>query len=256
MLRKVLYILPFITMTMTNAEASQRGDKSLFRALTKNVYLTDDQKIAFFDMKQDRLEERVEQTKKIPIGKKAIHEYTKGSLSAQDWHQGIDERAERRLNQRINRLEDLHSILETYSEDQKEQVRENLEIKQHRKNKNRSYRSSKSPHGHKMARLAKRLDFSESQKELLSDLKEMKKEERDSRKESRLEKKQLFLSIINGEESLRAIKNNIKIEHRERLEAKHDKVDIWIELIDSLDEKQRRALSKTLASRKGKRHNR
>ena len=107
-----------------------------------------------------------------------------------------------------------------------------------------------------MNRLAKGLNLNDAQQEILDELKNHNKTERENRKDIRTEKKERLLAFLNGSQSLRSIKKKMKAEHRERLEAKHDQIDIWIELIDSLDDEQRDLLSAKLKSRKGKKNRR
>ena len=247
MFRKALYILPFFTMTISDAEARKKGNGSFIKAFIQDVELTDDQKIAFFDMRQDNMDRREDHPKRR-LGKKAIIAYAKGDLSAKEWHAQIDQMAQDHLDMRLSKLEGLIDILETYSDDQKDQVIENLNAQKETPKKVRKQHKR----GQRLNRLAKALNLDESQKDILQELKNHQKVEKKNRKDIRAEKKERLSALVEGSESIRSIKKKWKAEHKERIEAKHDHADIWIELIDSLDQEQRELLSKKLNSRKGK----
>ena len=247
MFRKALYILPFFAISLPDAEARPRGNQPLMRVLIQDVDLTDDQKIAFFDMKQDNIEERSDKTKKRQ-GKKAIVNYAMGNLSAEAWHAQIDENASERLEKHLSKMEALHDILETYSADQKEQVIDNLTAWKGKPNRAKKQRKR----GQRLKKMTKELNLTDSQSALLKELKDHRQFDKENRKTARKEKRERLMMLIDGTESLRTLKQKMKREHKDRLDARHDQVDIWIELIDSLDDDQRALFATKFNARKGK----
>ena len=140
----------------------------------------------------------------------------------------------------------IHDILKTYSQEQKEQFVENL-------NSNTPHRiGKKKQRGDRMTRLIKGLELTDAQKDIVMELKRHKTDKKEARQRARAEQKERILAIVEGTERWREIKSQMKLEHKERLEAKHDMIDIWIDLIDSLDDNQRDKLAKRFQSRKGK----
>ena len=251
MFRKALYLLPLLAITTNTAEARQQGDHHLIQSLTQDVELTDKQKVAFFDMRQDNRDKRVLLPKKNRL-RKMILQYTKGDISAKEWHSQIDKRGNQYLEHRLSKMEDLHAILETYSEDQIDQVVENLNEKGMKPRKGKA----KNRRGHGMKRLIKSLNPTPQQQKLIEELKNHKDANREARIENRNSKKTELIALLNGDVSLKSAQKTLRINHKEALEGKHDQVDIWIELIDSLDDGQRQSLIDSFNARKGKRHRR
>ena len=125
---------------------------------------------------------------------------------------------------------------------------ENLDEKASMPKKERA----KKRRGKGMRGLTKMLSPNAAQQKLIDELKIQKQANKDARRESHNSKKEHLLAMLHGDVTLKSAKKTIRVEHNEQVEAKHDQIDIWIELIDSLDDDQRQQLSKSFNARKGK----
>ena len=125
MFHKALLMIPLFSILSQDAEAKRSGNGTLIHAMINNVDLTDEQKIAFFDMRQDAIEDRKQFGKKGK-NKREVIAYAKGNISAKEWHEQIDQAAEEKFEKKISKMKFIHDILKTYSQEQKEQFVENL----------------------------------------------------------------------------------------------------------------------------------
>ena len=107
-----------------------------------------------------------------------------------------------------------------------------------------------------MQRLADALELNSSQRALIEELKAHRKAHKEARRDARRAKSERLMFMLDGEMRLNEVERSVRMAHTERIEALHDRADIWIELIDSLNEEQRQTLAKRMGARKGKPHRR
>jgi hypothetical protein len=228
-----------------HAKKSMHHHREALKAISKDVDLTQEQKEMWIEFKEEMRQNIASQKENMNKRhhKNSKHQFHKnlrsfvlGDIEAQELHEKID-RESSKMNDKIEikqeKLYSILNILETYTEDQREQALDNLdELESQREDALENIKKIKSE---KFERIFEGVDISARQ---LKKLESFHKEGQEEREIS----KQNFQDYLEGEISKETVISEMENTAQQGSEHLHDMVDIWNDLLKGLSQDDRQLI--------------
>lgn len=213
----------------------------VMKMMFQDVDLTADQKQALKDLRPSK-EERQARKKEFKDGKKRIdwmQDFADGRVSRSEVIRNIKDKMSAKHEHRTDKLEGMLDVLSTFSQEQREQVLDNLEelsdkheakrAKWEQKREKKGKRTFK-----KMERMFDGISLTSSQQRRLDAVQDFHKERREDRMEHRGQKREIMESFLTGEKSKREILRSLNEKKERHLSNKIEGAELWMELLESL----------------------
>jgi len=215
------------------------------KILVEEVDLSEDQRELVHDIKEQAKENRKDRPRKNK--EKWMIDYLNGEVDRDDVHDHIDERFETGKQHHVEMQDVVFDLLETYTEEQREQVLDNIEETKecHQQRKEHTQRTEQRPK--KLEMLTKGLDLSRKQQKQLEAIKGQGKQDRQQFKsEHKAHKGALVEAFASGEINREGARNTIEDSSAAKQESTHKMVDQWADFLDGLSKEQTHQMQKNL----------
>jgi hypothetical protein len=222
------------------------------KVLTKNVDLTEDQRALTEDLKGERKAHKAERHELKRSMKQdridALKGYAEGDLSRADINDQIEDK-HREMSEKYADMKDgFFALIDSYSEVQKDQVRDNIDDTRQCMADNEeqfeSHIERKEAHIQKRFEkkakfITKDLDLSRNQQAAFDAWQDGQLERFQERMDGRMDHKGQHLEALLDGQSQRSIERTQAERSAEKLEAAQEQADLMMDFVDSLDTEQR-----------------
>ncbi len=233
---------------------SQGSDKMnpMKLILFKDVELTAEQKSLLRELRGEHRDAyRAKDLQGEDVKKAVMEGLLYDQLTIEEAHQKLDKHHERRSSKKLDKIEGMHTLLDTYSEEQKNQVLLNIdelgELAE-QKNQRSSHRESLSSKG---IGLTKGIELTATERAAAQELRVLHMKQRQNRQD-RLHLAELesyLLAEMSEDELMTSIEEHIE----EHLAVAHKKLDLWSVLVADLDDVEREILADNIEKKSDRR---
>ncbi len=229
-----------------DAQARPNGHgHKVMKMMFQDVDLTADQKQALKDLRPSK-EERQARKKEFREGKKRIdwmQDFADGRVSRSEVIRNIKDKISAKHEHRTDKFEGMLDVLSTFTQEHREQVLENLEeLSDKHEAKRAKWEQKREKKGKrklkKMDRMFDGISLTSSQQRRLDAVQEFHKERREDRMEHRGQKREVMESFLSGEKSKREILRSMDEKKERHLSNKIEGAELWMDLLESLNNDQ------------------
>jgi hypothetical protein len=246
MLRPILLTLSLSSIALYHNPASAAPDKGCggkIKVLVKDVQLTSEQQDIFGDIKQTKKNWKNENGQKRPKAKHQwMIEYLNGDVRKEELHNKLDDHSELRfqLHQEIQPL--VFDLLDTYSQDQKQQVLRNIDEKNECKQQKKDAHEErvKNKKGKFRNVLLKDMNLTQDQERDWEKIAVQHKENKQSHKENKSDyRDDIVEEFTAGEINRKQAEQDYERISEERISDHHQQTELWVGFFDGLNEVQK-----------------
>ena len=225
-----------------DAHARPHGhEQKVMKMMFQDVNLTADQKESLKELRPSK-EERQARKKEFKDGKKRIdwmQDFADGRVSRSEVLRNIKDKMSAKHEHRTEKLEGMLNVLSTFTQEQREQVLDNLEemsdkheakrAKWEQKREKKGKRKAK-----KMDRMFDGISLNSSQKRQLDAVQDFHKDRHEDKMEHRGQKREIMESFLKGEKSKREILRILNEKKERHLSNKIEGAELWMDLLGRL----------------------
>jgi hypothetical protein len=246
MLRPILLTLSLTSLALYNNPVSAAPDKGCggkVKVLVNDVQLTTEQQDIFGEIKQTKRDWKSENGQEAPKGNHQwMIDYLNGDVQKDELHDNIDDHSQMRfqLHQQMQPL--VFDLLDTYSQDQKQQVLSNIEEKKECKQQKKDAHEErvKNNKGKFRKILLKDMDLTGEQEQDWEKIAVHHKENKQSHKENKSDyRDNIIEEFAAGEINRKQAEQDLERISEERISDHHQQTELWVGFFDGLTELQR-----------------
>ena len=223
-----------------DAHARPPGHK-VMKMMFQDVDLTADQKQSLKDLRPSK-EERQARKKEFNKGTKRIdwmQDFADGRVSRSEVIRNIKDKMSAKHEHRTDKLGGMLDVLSTFTQEQREQVLENLEeLTEKHEAKRAKWEVRRDKKGKrtvkKMDRMFAGISLNSVQQRRLDAVQDFHQDRHEDRMVHRGEKREILESFLTGEKSKREIFRNLDAKKANHLSSKIEGAELWMDLLESL----------------------
>ena len=227
-----------------DAHARPPGHK-VMKMMFQDVDLTAEQKQSLKDLRPSK-EERQARKKEFKEGKKRIdwmQDFADGRVSRSEVIRNIKDKMSAKHEHRTDKLEGMLDVLSTFTQEQREQVLDNLEeLSDKHEAKRAKWEQKREKKGRRTVKKRDRMfagiSLTSSQQRRVDAVQDFHKERREDRMEHRGQKREVMESFLTGEKSKREILRGLEEKKDRHLANKIKSSELWMELLESMSDDQ------------------